>query len=147
MDVLMLRVILLSLLIILPFALSFIGFLICGDSWSWLLTWKTLCTEVGSGLLILMLQKVVLFHFFVEIALVLLICKWIKKINLLLMKLSFKMLGLLLLTLPLRKIAPWFILESFFHLRLCTVSTNLPSGLVWNTVAISGLVLLMITCI
>ena len=70
----------------------------------------------------------------------------------------FKMLGLtsllnsigaltlsILLKLPLRKLEPWFVLWSFFLLRLLCISINLPYGHVWNTVVMSGLVLLVPT--
>ena len=66
-------------------------------------------------------------------------------------KWSFKMLGLtfsskldctltlsLLLKLPPRKLEPWFVLWSFFLLRLLSISVNLPYGHAWNTVVISG---------
>ena len=51
----------------------------------------------------------------------------------------------LLLKLPPRKLKPWFILWSFFLLRLLCISLNLPYGHVWNTVVMSGLVLLVTT--
>ena len=38
-------------------------------------------------------------------------------------------------------------LWSFFHLRLCFISINLPCGLAWNTAFMSGLVLLAATWI
>ena len=40
----------------------------------------------------------------------------------------------LLLKLPPRKLKPWFILWSFFLLRLYSISVNLPCSLAWNTV-------------
>ena len=67
-------------------------------------------------------------------------------------KSSFKMLGWfstvnwigaltlsLLLKLPPRKLEPWFVLWSFFLLRLLCISINLPYAHVWNTVVTSGL--------
>ena len=48
----------------------------------------------------------------------------------------------ILLKLLLRKLEPWFIL-CFFFLRLFCISINLPYGHVWNTVVMSGLVLLV----
>ena len=48
----------------------------------------------------------------------------------------------LLLKLPPRKLEPWFVLWSFFLLRLLCISINLPYGHAWNTVVMSGLVLL-----
>ena len=47
----------------------------------------------------------------------------------------------LLLKLPPRKLEPWFVLWSFFLLRLLCISINLPYAHVWNTVVMSGLVL------
>ena len=53
-------------------------------------------------------------------------------------------LSLLLKLLP-RKLEPWFVLWSFFLLRLLCISINLPYGHAWNTVVMSGLVLLVAT--
>ena len=39
----------------------------------------------------------------------------------------------LLLKLPPRKLEPWFVLWSFFLLRLLCISTNLPYSHAWNT--------------
>ena len=50
-----------------------------------------------------------------------------------------------LLKLPPRKFEPWFAVSSFFLLRLLHISINLPYGLAWNTVVMSGLVLLVTT--
>ena len=47
----------------------------------------------------------------------------------------------LFLKLPPRKLEPWFVLWSFFLLRLLCISINLPHGHAWNTVVMSGLVL------
>ena len=46
----------------------------------------------------------------------------------------------LLLKLPPRELESWFVLWSFFLLRLLRVSINLPYGYVWNTGVITGLV-------
>ena len=51
-------------------------------------------------------------------------------------------LSILLELLPLGKLKPWFALWSFFFLRLLCSSINLPHCLAWNTVVMSGLVLL-----
>ena len=49
----------------------------------------------------------------------------------------------LVLKLPPRKLEPWFILWNFFLLWLLCSSINLPYCHVWNTVVMSGLVLLV----
>ena len=46
----------------------------------------------------------------------------------------------LLLKLPPKKLEPWFVLWSFFCLRLFCISINLPYDHAWNTVVTSGLV-------
>ena len=51
----------------------------------------------------------------------------------------------LLLKLPPRKLEPWFILWNFFPLRLLCISINLQYSHAWNTVVMSGLVLLNAT--
>ena len=51
----------------------------------------------------------------------------------------------LLLKLPPRQSEPWFILWSFFLLRMLCISINLPYSHLWNTVVMSGLVLLAAT--
>ena len=51
----------------------------------------------------------------------------------------------LLLKLPPRKLEPWFVLWSFFVLKLFCISINLPYGHAWNNVVMSGLVLLVAT--
>ena len=48
----------------------------------------------------------------------------------------------LLLKLPPKKVESWFLLWSFCYLRLFCISENLPYGHAWNTVVMSGLVLL-----
>ena len=49
----------------------------------------------------------------------------------------------LFLKLPPRKLENWFVLRSFFLLRLLFISVNLPYGHAWNTVVMSGLVLVV----
>ena len=51
----------------------------------------------------------------------------------------------LLLKLPRRKLEPWFVLRSFFLLRILCISLNLPYCHAWNTVVMSGLVILVAT--
>ena len=90
------------------------------------------------------------------ITLVLLVWKWmglfLRKIDLLrcwgwlsLLNWMGALMLSLLLKLPLRKLEPWFILWSFFLLRLLCISINLPYGPAWNTVVMSELVLLVAT--
>ena len=50
-----------------------------------------------------------------------------------------------LLKLPPRKLEPWFVLWRFFLFRLLCISINLPYHHAWNTVIMSGLVLLIAT--
>ena len=50
---------------------------------------------------------------------------------------------ILLLKLPPRKLEPWFVLWSFFFLRLRCISKNLPYSHAWNTVVMSGLKVLV----
>ena len=47
--------------------------------------------------------------------------------------------------LPPRKVEPWFTLWSFFLLRWLCISINVPYSITWNTVVMSGLVLLAVT--
>ena len=47
-----------------------------------------------------------------------------------------------LLKLPPRKLELWFIISSFFPLKLLCISINLPYGAEWNTVVKTGLLLL-----
>ena len=51
----------------------------------------------------------------------------------------------ILLNLSPRKLEPWFVLWSFFLLRLLCISINLPYGHAWNTAVMSRLVLLAAT--
>ena len=48
----------------------------------------------------------------------------------------------LFLKLPPKKLEPWFFLWSFFLLRLLCISINAPYNHAWNTVVMSGLMLL-----
>ena len=102
------------------------------------------------------LEKFDLFHLRGLITPVLLIWKWtglfLKKNNLLRDFLSLvNWIGILILSLLLkllpRKMDPWLDPWSFFYLRLLFISINLPFGLAWNTVVMSGLVLLAATLI
>ena len=52
-----------------------------------------------------------------------------------------------LLKLPPRKLESWFVLWRYFFQRLLCISINLPHGHVWNTVVMSGLLLLVSTWI
>ena len=112
----------------------------------------------GSVFLISLRQKNSLFYLTGLIILVLLMWKWIvlflKKHHLLrcrdylsLLNWSGALLLSLLLKLPLRKYEPWFVLWSFFLLRLLFISVSLPYSVAWNTVAVSGLVHLAATWI
>ena len=49
----------------------------------------------------------------------------------------------LLLKLPSRKLEPWFVLWSFFHLRLLCISINLPYSHTWSAVVMFGMLLLV----
>ena len=73
-------------------------------------------------------------------------------------KLNFKMLGLFfsskldwgsyiisITKTASRKLEPWFVLRSFFLLRLLCIS-NLQYSLAWNADVMFGLVLLPVTC-
>ena len=51
----------------------------------------------------------------------------------------------LLPKLPPRKLELWFVLRSWFLLRLLCISINLPYTHVWNSVVTSGLVLRLVT--
>ena len=44
---------------------------------------------------------------------------------------------------PPRKLEPWFVLSSFFLLRLLFISINLPCSHAWNTIVMTGMVLLV----
>ena len=121
--------------------------------WTWIWSMRH-WTGTRNGLLISMLQKIIWFCLTGLITLVLLKWKMLEKRSLFLWKnhllkcwgwLSLlNWIGTLKLSqwlkLPLRKLEPWFVLWSFFLLRLLCISINLPYGHVWNIVVISGLV-------
>ena len=155
-----LSVILLSMLMILLSILIVIRHLICGNNLYLLLNLNLICetlsTGARSGLLILMLGKLNWFRLIGQITLVLLLLKWMGlflKKNYLLRCWGWLSLvnwiGALTLSLllkrPPRKLEPWFVLWSFFLLRLLCISMNLPYGYVWNTVALSWMVFLVTT--
>ena len=155
-----LSVILLPILTILPSTLSVIGHLIYRKNWYWLLNlnliYKTVWTGAGGGLLISKLDKLSWFHLTSLITLVLFMWKWIglflRKNHLLRCWSWFSLVNWigalklsLLLKLPPRKLEPWFVLWSFFLLRLLCISINLPHGHAWNTAVMPGLVLLVAT--
>ena len=123
--------------------------------WTWIWsTYETLWTGAGSALLVLKLKKLNKFHLTGLMTMVLLMWKligqFLRKYHLLrcwswLSYLNW--VGALtlsiLLKLPPRKLEPWFVLWSFFLLRLLWLSANLPYGHAGNTVIMSGLVLLV----
>ena len=137
----MLPVIFLSILVIPLSILSVIRHPICGNNLTWLLKlnliYKTLWNGVRSGLMVSMLRKLNWF------------CLTRVDGSRLEEKWSFQMLELtssnwiialtlsLLLKLPPRKLEPWFVLWSFFLLRLLSISINLPYSYVWNTTVIT----------
>ena len=119
------------------------------------LTYVTLWTRARSGLLISMLEKLSQFRLIGLKILVLLMWKWmglfLRKNNFLrwgslfLLNLTGALTLSLLLNLPSAKLEPWFVLWSFFLLRLLCISINLPCGYVWNTVVMFGLEVLVAT--
>ena len=137
-----------------------IGYLICDNNLNWLLNlnliYATLWTGARSGLLISTQEKLNWFRLTGLITLVLMMWKWmgplLRKNNLLRCWywLSFlNWIGALtlslLLKLPPRKLETGFLLWRSFLQRLLYISTNLPYGLAWNTVVMSGLMLLVAT--
>ena len=105
---------------------------------------------------VLQLKTTGLFHLTSLITLVLLTWKWmglfLRKNHLLRCwgwlfscKLDWVLTLSLLLKVPPRKLLPWFLLWSFFLLWLLYISINLPYSQTWNTVVMSGLVLLVAT--
>ena len=117
---------------------------------------KTLWIGAGSGLLISLLEKLYWFHLTCLITLVLLMWKWIGlclRKNDLLRCLGWLSLPnwigaltlSLLLKLPPRKLESWFVLWSFFLLRVPCISINRPYGRAWNTSVMSDQVLLVAT--
>ena len=123
-------------MLILLCIVNIIRHLICGNNLNWRLNlnliYKRLWTGAGSGLLISMLRKLNWFHLTSLITLVLSIWKWM---GLVLMKndllkcwgwlFLLNWIGVptlsLLLKPPSRKLEPWFILGSFFLLRLLCI--------------------------
>ena len=138
----MLSVILLSMLMILFSFLSVTRHLICGNNFNWLLnlnlTYETLWSGVRSGLLISMLGKFWWFPLTSLKRMVLLMWKWmglfLRKNHLLrcwgwpsLLNWIGALTLSLLLKLPPRKLESWFVLWSFFLLRLLCISTEMIS--------------------
>ena len=138
----MLSVILLSMLMILLSSLSVIRHPICGNNLNWPLNlnliFDTLWTGEESGLLISMLVKLNWFRLIALIgliALVLLIWKWMGlflRKNHLLRCWGISLLNWIvaltlssLWKLPPRKLETWFVLWSFYLLRLLCISINL----------------------
>ena len=118
-----------------------IGFL------TWIWSTRHCGLGAGSGLLISMLEKLNWFCLTGLITLVLLMWKWmglfLRKNHLLrcwgwlsLLHWIAALTLSLLLILPPRKLEPWFILWSFFLLRLFFISVNLPYAHPWNTVKV-----------
>ena len=154
----MLSVILLSMLMILLSTVNVNMRFSCGNNLNWLLNlnliYKTLWTGSGSGLLIAILEKLTKFCLTSVKMLVLLMWKWmglfLGKNHLLS---CWRWLSLLnwirafTFSLPLklspRKLEPWFVLWSLFLLLLLCIS--IPYSDVWNTVVMSGQVLLVAT--
>ena len=94
------------------------------------LVYKILWAVAGSGLLISMLEKNNCFYLISLLTLVLFLWNWI---------------GALLLKLPPGKLELWFVVWSFFLLRLFCISVNLLYSNAWNTVVMSWLVFLVAT--
>ena len=149
------------MLMILLAILSVIRHPICGNSLNWLLNlnviYEILWTGVKSGLLISLLGKFTWFWLAGQInnnssidmkmegsvleENQLLSCwGWVSLLNWIgVLTLS------LLVKLPPRKLELYFILGSFFPLRLLCISINLPDADVWNSVVMPGLVPLIAT--
>ena len=154
----MLYVILLSVLMMLLSILSVIRHLILATTrigfWTWI--WSTRHCGLGrSGFLISTLGKLNWFCLTSQITLVLLMWKWmglfLRKNNLLrcwgwlsLLNWIGALTLSLLLKLPPRKLEPWFVLWSFFLLKLLCISINQLYGHAWNTVVLSRLLLLAV---
>ena len=153
----MVSVILLSMLMRLLSTLIVVRHLISGNSWNWLLNLnlisETLWTGAGSGLLFSILEKLNWFFVTGLITLVLLMWKWmdlfLSKMYLLrcwgclsLLNWIGALTSVLLLKPCPRKLDPWFILWRFLFRRLLCISIDSPYSHAWNTVVMSGLVLL-----
>ena len=116
--------------------------------WTWIcLIYETLWTWAASGLLILLNW----FCLTGLIRLVLLMWKWMSLLSrkndllrcwnwLSILKWIGALTISLLLILTPRKLEPWFVLWSFFLLRLLCISFSLTYGHAWNTIVMSGLV-------
>ena len=143
----MLSVILLSMLMILLSILRVIRHLICGNNNNWFMNLNLDLQDTGAktGLLISMLEKHNWFYLTVLITLVLLMWKWMglfwRENHLLrywgcLSVLNW--IGALTLSIslnmPPRKLEPWFVLSSFFLLRLLCMSINQPYTHISSTV-------------
>ena len=153
-----LSVILVYMLMILLSTQSAIRHMISDNNLNWLLTWilstRHCKTGAGSGLLISILEKLNWIYLTGLITLVLLMWKWMalflrKNHQLLALTLSSKLdWGSYIISIAKstsEKIEPWFVLWNFFLLRLLGIFINLPYSHVWNTVIMSGLVLLVAT--
>ena len=153
----MVSVILLSMLMRLLSTLIVVRHLISGNSWNWLLNLnlisETLWTGAGSGLLFSILEKLNWFFVTGLITLVLLMWKWmdlfLSKMYLLrcwgclsLLNWIGALTSVLLLKPCPRKLDLWFILWRFLFRRLLCISIDSPYSHAWNTVVMSGLVLL-----
>ena len=153
----MLSVILLSMLMILLSTLCVIRHLICGNNYNWLLNfnmiYKTLYPGAGSGLLISMLEKLNWFCLTSLVTLVLLMWKWtgllLRKKHLLkclgclfLLNWTRALILSVLLKQLQRKLESWFVLWSFFLLRLLCISGILLSCVSWCWILLPCLVFL-----
>ena len=118
--------------------------------WNWIWSMRH-WTGAGNGLLIWILEKFSLFCLTGLITLVQLLGKWmglfLRKNHLLRCWVWLSLpnwIGTvtlsLLLKLPPRKVELWFVLWSFFLLRLVFILYKLPYDHAWNTVVMSGLV-------
>ena len=135
--------------------------LICGVGFNWLLNWNLWDTGVGHEVACwfqcLKHSTVFCFSFLTGlITLMLLTWEWIglfvRKNHPLRCQGWFFLLNWieavtlsLLLELPPRKLKLWFVLWSFFLLKLFCISRNLPYANAWNTVVTTGLVPLVAT--
>ena len=136
------------MLMILISTLNVISHLICGNTQNWLLNfnliYKTLWSGTGSGLLISMLEKLNQFCLMGESVPE-------EKPSFKILELTFTSkldLGSYIISIAKtasKKIGALICSIKFFLLGLLHISINLPYDHVWNTVAVSGLVLLIAT--
>ena len=130
------------------FTRNVMGLLICGNSLSWILNLNLTSRHwigVGNGLLILILEKLNVFYFIVEITLVLLMSKcfalsYMKNHQDAGISSLLSWIGVLtlssLLKVPARTLK--VLIRSMKFLRMsCFISINLLSYLAWNTVVTS----------